>query len=297
MIKVAEQYVYIDGNFVPRSKASISVFDHGFLYGDGVFEGIRAYNGYVFKLKEHIDRLYASARTIMLNIPMTKEELSRAVVETLKKNSLKDAYVRLIVTRGEGDLGLDPRKCKKPSVIIIAGSITLLPKEVCERGIRTIISWVRRDPVDGTSHEVKSLNYLNSILAKLDANAYNADEAILLTPNGYVCEGTAENIFLVKNGEIFTPPTYTGALPGITRQVIMEIAEKNGLKTREKLITVHELFNADEIFFTGTGAEIIPVVEVNGRTIGDGKPGKITRLIREEFQKYTAEPSNGVPIL
>ncbi|MBC7113557.1 MAG: branched-chain-amino-acid transaminase [Candidatus Methanomethyliales bacterium] len=294
---MAEQYVYIDGNFVPRSKASISVFDHGFLYGDGVFEGIRAYNGYVFKLKEHIDRLYASARTIMLNIPMTKEELSRAVVETLKKNSLKDAYVRLIVTRGEGDLGLDPRKCKKPSVIIIAGSITLLPKEVCERGIRTIISWVRRDPVDGTSHEVKSLNYLNSILAKLDANAYNADEAILLTPNGYVCEGTAENIFLVKNGEIFTPPTYTGALPGITRQVIMEIAEKNGLKTREKLITVHELFNADEIFFTGTGAEIIPVVEVNGRTIGDGKPGKITRLIREEFQKYTAEPSNGVPIL
>jgi branched chain amino acid aminotransferase (EC 2.6.1.42) len=297
VIKVAEQLVYIDGNFVPRSKASISVFDHGFLYGDGVFEGIRAYNGYVFKLKEHIDRLYASARTIMLNIPMTKEELSKAVVETLKKNSLKDAYVRLIVTRGEGDLGLDPRKCKKPSVIIIAGSIALLPKEVCEKGIRTIISWVRRDPVDGTSHEVKSLNYLNSILAKLDANAYNADEAILLTPNGYVCEGTAENIFLVKNGEILTPPTYTGALPGITRQVIIEIAEKNGFKIREKLITVHELLNADEIFFTGTGAEIIPVVEVNGRTIGDGKPGKITRLIREEFQKYTADPSNGVPIL
>ena len=291
-----ERWVYIDGNFVPRSKAFISVFDHGFLYGDGVFEGIRAYNGYVFKLKEHIDRLYASAHTLLLKIPMTKDELSKAVVETLKKNSLKDAYVRLIVTRGEGDLGLDPRKCKKPSVIIIAGSITLLPKEICEKGIRTIISWVRRDPVDATSHEVKSLNYLNSILAKLDANTYNADEAILLTPSGYVCEGTAENIFLVKNGEIFTPPTYTGALPGITRQVIMEIAEKNGIKTKEKLITVHELFNADEIFFTGTGAEIMPVVEVNGRTIGDGKPGKITYFIMSEFQKYTADPSNGVPI-
>ncbi|MEM2001428.1 MAG: branched-chain-amino-acid transaminase [Candidatus Methanomethylicaceae archaeon] len=292
-----EQLVYIDGNFVPRSKAFISVFDHGFLYGDGVFEGIRAYNGYVFKLKEHIDRLYASAHTLKLDIPMTKDELSRAVVETLKKNSLKDAYIRLIVTRGEGDLGLDPRKCKKPSIIIIAGSIALLPKEVCEKGIRAIISWVRRDPIDATSHEVKSLNYLNSILAKIEANTYNADEAILLTPSGYVCEGTAENIFLIKNGEILTPPTYTGALPGITRQVIIEIAEKNGLKTKERLITVHELFNADEIFFTGTGAEIIPVVEVNGRTIGDGKPGKITCFIREEFKKYAADPSNGVPII
>jgi len=289
--------VYIDGNFVPRSKALISVFDHGFLYGDGVFEGIRAYNGYVFKLKEHIDRLYASARTIMLNIPMTKEELSRAVVETLKRNSLKDAYIRLIVTRGEGDLGLDPRKCKKPTVIIIAGGITLLPKEVCERGIKTIISWVRRDPVDATSHEVKSLNYLNSILAKLEANNYNADEAILLTKDGYVCEGTAENIFLVKSGEILTPPTFTGALLGITRQVIVEIAEKMGLRIREKLITVHELFNADEIFFTGTGAEIIPVVEVNGRVIGEGRPGRITCFIREEFKRYTADPSNGVPIV
>ncbi len=261
---LSEQIVYINGEFVPKSKAFVSVFDHGFLYGDGVFEGIRAYNGYIFKLKEHIDRLYASAHSIMLKIPMTKEELSKAVVETLKKNSLKDAYVRLVVTRGEGDLGLDPRKCKKSSVIIIAGSITLLPKEVCERGIKTIISWVRRDPVDATSHEVKSLNYLNSILAKLEANNCNADEAILLTPDGYVCEGTAENIFIVKNGEIFTPPTYTGALPGITRQVVIEISEKNGLRGRERLITAYELFNADEMFFTGTGAEIIPVVEVTG---------------------------------
>ncbi|MGC8936855.1 MAG: aminotransferase class IV, partial [Candidatus Methanomethylicaceae archaeon] len=229
-------------------------------------------------------------------IPMTKEELSMAVVETLRKNFLKDAYVRVIVTRGIGDLGLDPRKCKRPSIIIIAGSITLLPKEVCERGIRTIISWVRRDSVDATSHEVKSLNYLNSILAKLEANNYNVDEAIFLTPSGYVCEGTAENIFLVKNGEILTPPTFTGALPGITRQVVIEIAEKMKMKVKEKLITVHELFCSDEIFFTGTGAEIIPVVEVNGRVIGDGKPGKVTSLIREEFQKYTADPSNGVPI-
>lgn len=293
---LTEQVVYINGEFVPKSKATISVFDHGFLYGDGVFEGIRAYNGYVFKLKEHIDRLYASAHSIMLNIPITKEELSRAVVETLKRNSLKDAYVRLIVTRGEGDLGLDPRKCKKANIIIIAGSIMLLPREVCERGIKTIISWVRRDPVDATSHEVKSLNYLNSILAKLEANNSNADEAILLTTDGYVCEGTAENIFLVKNGEVLTPPTSTGALPGITRQVVIEIAKKKGIVVREKLITPHELFNADEVFFAGTGAEIIPVVEVNGRRIGDGKPGKITFSIREEFRSYTTDPANGVKI-
>ncbi|MGQ9759905.1 MAG: branched-chain-amino-acid transaminase [Candidatus Methanomethylicaceae archaeon] len=291
-----EEVVYINGEFVPKSKAFISVFDHGFLYGDGVFEGIRAYNGHVFKLKEHIDRLYASAHSIMLKIPMTKEELRRAVIETLKKNSLKDAYIRLIVTRGEGDLGLDPRKCKKSNIVIIASSIALLPKEVCEGGIKTIISWVRRDRVDATSHEIKSLNYLNSILAKLEANNSNADEAILLTTDGYVCEGTAENIFLVKNGEVLTPPTYTGALPGITRQVVIEIVEKSGAKVREKLITVHELFNADEIFFTGTGAEIIPVVEVNSRRIGDGKPGKMTCFVREEFHRYASDPANGVPI-
>lgn len=291
-----EPLVYINGELIPKSEAKISVFDHGFLYGDGVFEGIRAYNGYVFKLYEHLDRLYASAHTIMLTIPMKKEEMAEAVIKTLRANSLRNAYVRLVVTRGEGDLGLDPRKCKKPNIIIIAGELTVLPKEVYERGVRAIISWVRRDRIDTTSHEVKSLNYLNSILAKLEANNANFDEAIILSPDGYVCEGTAENIFLVKKGELLTPPTYTGALPGITRQVVMEIAIKNGINVREKLLTVHELFNADEVFFTGTGVEIIPVVEISGRKIGSGKPGEITNIMIEEFRRYVSDPKNGIPI-
>ncbi|MDH5806190.1 MAG: branched-chain-amino-acid transaminase [Candidatus Methanomethylicaceae archaeon] len=291
-----EQLIYINGELVPKSEAKISVFDHGFLYGDGVFEGIRAYNGYVFKLYEHLDRLYASAHTIMLPIPLTKKEMAEAVINTLRVNSLRDAYVRLVVTRGEGDLGLDPRKCKKPNIIIIAGELTVLPKEVYERGVRAMICWVRRDRIDATSHEVKSLNYLNSILAKIEANIANFDEAIMLSSDGYVCEGTAENIFLVKNNELYTPPTYTGALPGITRQVVIEIAKNNNINVKEKLLTVHELFNADELFFTGTGVEIIPVVEVSGRKIGNGKPGEITSFIIEEFKKYTCDPKNGVPI-
>ena len=291
-----EPLVYINGEFVPKSKAAISVFDHGLLYGDGVFEGIRAYNGYVFRLNEHLDRLYASAHSLMIKIPLSREEMKRAVIETLKKNKMKDAYIRLVVTRGAGDLGVDPRKCSKPTVFIIVGSISVIPKEVAERGIRTIITWVRRDPVDGTSHEVKSLNYLNSILAKIEANNAGVDEAIILSTQGYLCEGTAENVFVVKGGEIWTPPAYTGALPGITQSTVFEIAKKIGLKIEERLITAHELFNADEVFFTGTGAEIVPVTEVNGRAIGTGKPGVITAKISKEFRKFTSDPANGVPI-
>ena len=291
-----EPLVYINGEFVPRSKAAISVFDHGLLYGDGVFEGIRAYNGSVFRLNEHLDRLYASAHSLMIKIPLSREEMRRGVMDTLKKNNMKDAYIRLVVTRGAGDLGVDPRKCSKPTVFIIVGSISVIPKEVAERGIRTIITWVRRDPVDGTSHEVKSLNYLNSILAKIEANNAGVDEAIILTSQGYLCEGTAENIFVVKGGEIWTPPAYTGALPGITQSAVFEIAKRMGLKIEERLITAHELFNADEVFFTGTGAEIVPVTEVNGRAIGTGKPGAITTKLRKEFQKFASDPANGVPI-
>jgi len=291
-----EPLVYINGEFVPKSKAAISVFDHGLLYGDGVFEGIRAYNGYVFRLNEHLDRLYASAHSLMIKIPLSREEMKRAVIDTLKKNKMKDAYIRLVVTRGTGDLGVDPRKCSKPTVFIIVGTISVIPKEVAERGIRTIITWVRRDPVDGTSHEVKSLNYLNSILAKIEANNVGVDEAIILSTQGYLCEGTAENIFVVKGGEIWTPPAYTGALPGITQSVVFEIVKRIGLKIEERLITAHELFNANEVFFTGTGAEIVPVTEVNGRAIGSGKPGAITARIRKEFQKFTSDPANGVPI-
>lgn len=291
-----EPLIYLNGEFVPKSKAAISVFDHGLLYGDGVFEGIRAYNGYVFKLNEHLERLYASAHSLMIKIPLSREEIRRAVIDTLKKNKMKNAYIRLVVTRGAGDLGVDPRKCLKPTVFIIAGSISVIPKEVAERGIRTIMTWIRRDPVDGTSHEMKSLNYLNSILAKIEANNVGVDEAIILSTQGYLCEGTAENVFIVKGGEIWTPPAYTGALPGITQSVVFEIVKRIGLRIMERLITAHELFNADEVFFSGTGAEIVPVTEVNGRAIGTGKPGAITARIRKEFQKFTSDPANGVPI-
>jgi len=291
-----EFLVYIDGEYYPRSQAKISVYDHGLLYGDGVFEGIRAYDGIVFKLKEHIDRLYRSARAIMLQIPITKEEMIKIVLETLRKNQLKDAYIRLIVTRGVGDLGLDPRKCQKPTIIVITDALTLHKSEAKEKGITAMITWVKRDPVDATSHEIKSLNYLNSILAKIEANIFGVDEAICLDKNGYVCEGAAENIFIVKNGRIYMPPSSTGALPGITAQTVKELAESLGYEVIEKNITPYELFTADEVFFTGTAAEIIPVREINKRQIGDGKPGPITRRLMEEFSKLVQDPKHGVPI-
>ncbi len=290
---IQEPVVYLDGQFVPQSKAALSVFDHGLLYGDGVFEGIRSYGGCVFKLDGHIERLYASAHSLMLEIPLSRREMKAAVIETLKRNSLKDAYIRLVVTRGVGDMGLDPRKCPKPTVFIIAGGITLCSKAALEKGLRVMITWVRRDPVDGTSHEIKSLNYLNSILAKLEANTYGVDEAIFLTPQGFICEGTAENIFVVKGKEVSTPPASTGALPGITKAAVMEAARKMGYGAVERLITPHEVFNADEVFFTGTAAEIMPVTEANGRKIGDGKPGSVTAKVEAFFQKYVMDPANG----
>jgi len=291
-----ELLVYIDGKYYPKSQAKISVYDHGLLYGDGVFEGIRAYNGVVFKLREHIDRLYRSARVIMLEIPLTKEEMINAVLETLRKNNLHDAYIRLIVTRGVGDLGLDPRKCPKPTVIIITDVIKLHSKEAKEKGIRALIVWVKRDPVDATSHEVKSLNYMNSILGKIEANVAGFDEAICLDKNGHISEGIAENIFIVKNGKIITPPTSTGALVGITRDVIMKLAEKLGYKAVEANITPTDLFTADEAFFTGTAAEVVPIVEVNKRKIGEGKPGPITKRLMQEFEKVVRDPKEGTPI-
>jgi branched-chain amino acid aminotransferase len=289
-----EPVVYIDGRFRLKSMAKISVFDHGLLYGDGVFEGIRAYNGIVFKLKEHIDRLYQSAHTILLEIPLTKEKLTADVVRTLRINVLKNAYIRLIVTRGVGDLGLDPRKCPKPTIIIIAEPKIELHQS--KEGIRAMLSWVRRDSVDATTHEVKSLNYLNSILAKIEANNAGVEEAICLDRNGFVSEGVAENIFIVKNGKIFTPPSSSGALPGITQAEIEKLAKKLGYEVQEKNITPNELFNADEVFFTGTAAEIVPVIEINGRSIGDGKPGPITKLLIAEFKKLIQDPSQGISV-
>jgi len=292
-----ELLVYIDGKFYPKSEAKISVYDHGLLYGDGVFEGIRAYNGIVFHLKAHIDRLYKSAHPIFLKIPLTKEQLSEAVLETLRKNNLTNAYIRLVVTRGVGDLGLDPRKCPKATIIIITEPLLQLHStEKVENGINTIITWVKRNPVDTATHEMKSLNYLNSILGKIEANNTGADEAICLDKTGYVCEGVGENIFIVRDGKLLTPPLSSGALDGITRALIIRLAKKLGIEVLERNITPNELFTADEAFFTGTAAEVAPIREVNKRVIGAGKPGPVTKRIMQEFEKATKDPNEGTPI-
>jgi branched-chain amino acid aminotransferase len=291
-----EFQVYIDGEYYPKSQAKVSVFDHGLLYGDGIFEGIRAYDGTVFKLKEHIDRLYSSAHMIMLQIPAKKEEMIQIVLGTLRKNNLRDSYIRLIVTRGVGDLGLNPKKCPKATIIVITDTISLHNGETKEQGATAMISWIKRDPVDATTHEIKSLNYLNSIMAKIEANSAGVDEAICLDKNGFVCEGVAENIFIVKNGKLFTPPSSTGALPGITAAEVMKLARKLDYDVKERNITPYELFNADEVFFTGTAAEIVPVREINKRIIGDGKPGQVTRRLMGEFGKLVRDPKEGMPI-
>ena len=292
-----ELLVYIDGKFYPKSEAKVSVYDHGLLYGDGVFEGIRAYNGIVFKLKEHIDRLYRSAHPIFLKIPLTKAELTEALLETLRKNNLTDAYIRLVVTRGIGDLGLDPRKCPKPTVIIITEpTLVLHSPEKLEKGISTVITWVRRNSVDAATHELKSLNYLNSILGKIEANNSGVDEAICLDKTGFVCEGVGENIFIVRDGKLLTPPLSSGALDGITRTFVIKLAKKMGIEVIERNITPNELFTADEAFFTGTAAEVAPIHDVNGRVIGPGKQGPVTKRIMQEFMKALKNPNEGTPI-
>lgn len=291
-----ELQVYIDGFYYPKSQAKISVYDHGFLYGDGVFEGIREYNGVVFKLKEHVDRLYRSAHAITLQIPLAKEELVKAVVETLRKNNMNNSYIRLIVSRGIGDLGLDPRKCPKPTIIIITDTIQIRAGNAKETGVTAMLSWVRRNPVDATTHEIKSLNYLNSVLAKIEANICGVDEAICLENNGYIAEGVGENIFIVKGDEILTPPTSTGALEGITSEVVAQICEKLKISLTIANLTPYMLFNADEAFFTGTAMEMIPIREVNKRQIGTGKPGPVTKLLMAEFQKVIENPVNGTKV-
>jgi len=292
-----ELLVYIDGKYYPKSEAKVSVYDHGLLYGDGVFEGIRAYNGIVFKLKEHIDRLYKSAHPIFLEIPLTKAELTEALLETLRKNNLTNAYIRLVVTRGVGDLGLDPRKCPKPTVIIITEpTLVLHSPEKLEKGISTVITWVRRNSVDAATHELKSLNYLNSILGKIEANNSSVDEAICLDKTGFVCEGVGENIFIVRHGKLLTPPLSSGALDGITRALIIRLAKKLGIEVTERNITPNELFTADEAFFTGTAAEVAPIHDVNGRVIGAGKQGPVTKRIMQEFMNALKNPNEGTPI-
>lgn len=288
--------VYLNGEFVPEEEAKVSVFDHGFLYGDGVFEGIRAYDGYVFKLEEHLDRLYDSARAINLEIPMSRAELREAILETLRVNGLRTAYIRPIVTRGVGDLGIDPRKCPEPGVIILVKDWkTLYPEELYERGLRAIVASTRARPPESLPPSVKSLNYLTNILAKLEAIAAGADEAIMLDVRGFVAEGTADNLFLVKKGVLYTPPVTTN-LPGITRGVVIELAGEAGYPVREEYFGVAQLYGADEVFLTGTAAEVIPVVEIDGRPVGDGKPGPVFRDLRRRFKAITGKPETGVPI-
>jgi branched-chain amino acid aminotransferase len=292
-----EFLVYVDGKYYPRSEAKVSVFDHGLLYGDGVFEGIKSYDGVIFKLKEHLERLYFSARAIMLKVPLTKEKMTKAVIETLRKNNLKDAYIRLVVTRGIGDLGLDPKKCPKPAVVIIAvPMLQLYGEEKRRKGMSMIVASVRRDPVDATTHEIKSLNYLNSILAKIEANNVNADEAIILDTHGLVSEATAENIFIVKDSKVMTPPATSGPLAGITAIVVKSVAEKLGYTVIERAITVAELYAADEAFLTGTAAELMPIREVNKRQIGQGKMGPVTERLLKEYTKVVRDPKQGTPI-
>lgn len=277
--------IYVDGKYYPKEEAKISVFDHGFLYGDGVFEGIRAYNGRVFKLKEHIDRLYNGARGVMINIPLTKEEMTEVVLETLRRNQLRDAYIRLVISRGAGDLGLDPKKCSKPTIVCIADKIVLYPEELYEKGMEIITAATRRNRPEGVNPQMKSLNYLNNIMAKLEANLAGAPEALLLNNEDYVAECTGDNIFIVKNGVLITPPPYVGILVGITRNAIIETAERLGIKVEEKVFTRYEVFTADECFLSGTAAEAVPVVKVDGRPIADGKPGPITKQIIKEFKE------------
>jgi len=286
--------VYIDGKFYPQSEAKISVFDHGLLYGDGVFEGIRAYNGRVFKLERHIDRLYHSARAIDLKIPLTKEEMADRILETCRRNEIKEGYIRPIVTRGPGDLGLDPRKCKRgPSVIIIAQPSINLYGKAYDRGLKVVTSSYRRVPPQSLSPSIKSLNYLNNIMARVEANQYGADEALMLDIHGYVSEATADNFFIVRNSTVTTPWSSTN-LPGVTRETVLEIAPQLGLKTEERLFTLYDVWASDEAFITGTAAEIGPVVEVDGRPIGDGRPGPITKKLMKAFRDLVT--STGTPI-
>ncbi|MEW6447949.1 MAG: branched-chain-amino-acid transaminase [Bacillota bacterium] len=279
--------IYLDGEYVPEEKAVISVFDHGLLYGDGVFEGIRAYHGRVFKLKEHLDRLYESAKSILLEIPLGKEEMQDVVLETCRRNNIRDGYIRLVVTRGKGDLGLDPKKCPNPSVFCIAASIQLYPPEFYEKGLEVITVPTRRNVPEAVNPRIKSLNYLNNILAKIEAGLIGVQEAIMLTSDGYVCEATGDNIFIVKNGKLVTPPPHLGILEGITRNTVMEIARGKGIPVFERNFTRHDVFIADECFLTGTAAEIIPVVKVDGRVIGDGRPGEVTWDLIRAFRELT----------
>lgn len=285
--------IYLDGKYLPEDQAKISVFDHGFLYGDGAFEGIRAYNGRIFRLQEHLDRLYDSAKTIDITPPITKEEMADAICETLRRNNLTDAYIRPIITRGVGDLGLDPRKCKKASALVIAVSWGAMYGDLYEKGLKAITVSIRRNPAECLPPNVKSLNYLNNILAKIEANYKGGDEAIFFDTNGYLSEGSGDNLYIIKNGEIITPPTINN-LRGVTRLVVLEIAKSLGITVREQNLGYFDLYTADELLCSGTAAEVAPITWVDGRIIGSGKPGPIFRQLASAYKAVTAK--EGYPI-
>jgi branched-chain amino acid aminotransferase len=286
--------IYIDGKYYSEKNAKVSVFDHGLLYGDGVFEGIRCYNGRVFRLEQHIDRLYESAKAIVLNIPMSKPQLTEATVLTCRKNKIQDGYIRLVITRGTGYLGLSPYKCKRPSIIIIAATIELYPPELYTKGLDMITVPTWRTPAASISPQIKSLNYLNNIMAKVEALHAGCMEAVMLNHEGFVAECTGDNIFILKDGALLTPPISAGALNGITRRAVIELAKREGIEVREPTLTRFDLYNADECFLTGTAAEVIPVVRLDGRQVGNGKPGQTTLRLMEKFHELTR--SEGTPI-
>jgi branched-chain amino acid aminotransferase len=279
--------IYIDGQFYSEADAKISVFDHGLLYGDGVFEGIRMYHNRVFKLREHIERLYWSAKAILLDIPLTPEELIAATVETCRQNNLRDGYIRLLVTRGKGTLGLDPRRCPKASVIIIASTIQLYPEKYYQEGLTIVTVPTTRNLVNSVNPAIKSLNYLNNILARIEANNAGVEEAIMLNTEGFVAECTGDNVFIVQKGKLYTPPLSAGALYGITRNTVLDAARELGIPTGEPNLTRYDIYVAEEMFLTGTAAEMVPVVKVDGRVIGTGEPGPVTAKLLAAFRERT----------
>ncbi len=277
--------IHLNGKLVPKEEAKVSVFDHGYLYGDGIFEGIRVYSGNVFRLEEHIDRLVDSARAIALELPLDRDGFIKATLKTVAANQKRDAYIRLVVSRGVGDLGIDPSKCPEPTVVIIVDTIALYPQEIYDKGISLITASTRRIPMDCLDPRIKSLNYLNNILAKLEARSAGCLEAVMLNQQGFVAECTADNLFIVKNSIVKTPELLQGALAGITRGAVLGLARESGLPTQETTLAVHDLYTADECFLTGTGAEVMPVIGIDGREIGEGKPGAITLRLLEAFRE------------
>jgi branched-chain amino acid aminotransferase len=285
---------YVNGRFVPKEEATVSVYDHGFLYGDGVFEGIRCYHGRIFKLREHVDRLFESAHTLQIPVPLSREEMMEAIRETVRRSGLQDAYIRPVISRGVGDLGIDPRKCLQPTVVIIVDAIKLYPEEAYRTGLRMVTTSTRQRPVDVLNPRIKTCNYLNNIMARIETNLAGADEGLMLTTQGYVAECTADNIFIVTRGRVLTPPAHLGILLGITRQTVLDLCGQLGIPAGEQILTLHDVYTADECFLTGTGAELGPVVELDGRRIGTGRPGPVTLRILAAFRELAAR--EGTPV-